>query len=240
LIEKGARDTPELKRLSDEDFERSRELEAHFRLSMLDVSVAARTTLIAEGFRSPGAIATAPSGSFRANIAPLLGASETDRIYTVATAQDAFLENLSTASRVEARYAINSMTSAGGADLADCECDDCEAATSPLAYLTDLLTYAQGRLRWDIDGRVTLEMLSDLLQQPFGDLPADCASVNEQELQVRLCIESLHRLVRKDLAGDPDVACAPITHSIAFAFAADVDGDRQDELVVGFNLDPFS
>jgi hypothetical protein len=225
-----------------------RDLESHARLSLLNVSPVARKVLFNSGFLTPTQIASEPETSFRQKVESILGPGETARIHGIASVQKAFLDNLSTAERRVPRNNIGSVSVAASVaeesdnDLADCGCKDCEAATSPAAYLTDLLSYTKAKLSWQYDayfpaGAVTPEFLSLLLKQPIVDLSTDCESVEEEISYVRLCIESLLELFRENLAANPDVACSPLQRRVSFAFAADVDGDGQDELILGFDAD---
>ena len=67
-----------------------------------------------------------------------------------------------------------------------CLCDDCQSAPSPTAYLADLLSYVTSRLL-DQGEPVSLQYLVDNYHQPFADLPTDCAAVETQVRQVRIC-----------------------------------------------------
>ena len=72
----------------------------------------------------------------------------------------------------------------------NCECLECEAAVSPLAYLTDLLRYVTFHLEENGEA-LTIERISELFHQPFADLPAQCDDVSQLVHQVRLCCEVL-------------------------------------------------
>lgn len=73
-----------------------------------------------------------------------------------------------------------------------CRCRECESATSPTAYLADLLHYANTRVVEDVTSiELTLQRLQELLHQPFGALPASCDAVETEIRQVRICIEVL-------------------------------------------------
>ena len=76
-------------------------------------------------------------------------------------------------------------------DLARCLCEDCQAAPSPTAYLADLLSYVTSRLL-DKGEPVSLPYLVANYYQPFADLPTDCAAVETQVRQVRICAEVLN------------------------------------------------
>lgn len=248
LLETGAAQIIDGEGLGEAQAAALREMETHARLALLEVSGPTRQVLIGRGFSSPADIAATPAASFEKTFGPLLGTQEAVRIHAAASLQRAFLENLATSARLERQLISASVTrSSRLATLpdsapADCGCKDCEAATSPLAYLADLLTYIWGRMSWVSSysapgDPVTPEVLSGLLYQPFGDLQLSCESVEQDIPQVRLEIEAILGLMSKNLAGQPDVACAPLSHRVSFAFAADVDGDRQDELILAFEED---
>ena len=74
--------------------------------------------------------------------------------------------------------------------LGHCNCKDCNSAVSPIAYLTDLLKYASRYLEHGTT-QDTLTFLTELLHQPFENLPASCRAVTEEISQVRICIEVL-------------------------------------------------
>lgn len=73
-----------------------------------------------------------------------------------------------------------------------CDCDECQAATGPLAYLVELFRYALAHLRLD-SAPVTLDTLAGRFFQPFGSLPDSCASMEDKVRQVRIAIEVLRR-----------------------------------------------
>lgn len=235
-------------RLTDAERLGMKALENHAQLGLLNLSGTGRKTLLDAGFVNLTQVASEPFVSFERRIAPVLGPTETARIHATATLQKSFLDNIVTANRLDPRRGLRSISDAASSveasddDVADCGCKDCEAATSPAAYLADLLSYSNARLSWQLDTLfpaepVTTGLLSSLLRQPIADLPTDCASVEEEVSQLRLCIESLVALIGHNLGANPDLACSPLKHDVSFAFAADVDGDGQDELILGFDAD---
>ena len=163
-------------------------------------------------------------------------AAEATRVQAAAVIQGKVLDALLTAERLQA-----AADPATAATAADCGCPDCRAATSPMAYLADLLGYVQSRVAMgDAGGQLLPGTLAGLLYQPVTELPVECGPAQDDVSQVRLVVESLERLIATDLREIPDVACGPRGHSLAFMIAADVDGDRQAELVIGFEPDPSS
>ena len=73
-----------------------------------------------------------------------------------------------------------------------CECDECGAATSPLAYLVDLLRCALDHLQLD-ETWVTLDTLAGAFFQPFGSVPDSCPSMSDKLRQARIAAEVLRR-----------------------------------------------
>ncbi|MDA0160165.1 FG-GAP-like repeat-containing protein [Solirubrobacter ginsenosidimutans] len=223
-------------------------LEDHAQLGLLNLSGAGRKALIEAGFAGPTDVASEPFVSFEQKLAPLLGPIETARIHDAASLQKPFLDFVAAGLKLAPQPALGSSSyaasamSASGEDAADCGCGDCEAATSPAAYLADLMSYANAKLSWQYDPSfaaqpTTPSFLSGLLEQRITDFRTDCESVDQTISQMRLCIESLLALIGENLDGSPDVACCPLKRRVSFAFAADVDGDGQDELILGFDAD---
>ncbi|MGW0631176.1 Tc toxin subunit A-related protein [Streptomyces sp. NPDC002758] len=220
------------------------ELAAHAALTTLGTSAAERVALIESGYPGPGPIAQTPTTAFLSATADRLPPDDAGRIHQAAHAQRSVLETLRLAERT-APLPRNAPPSDGVARAAeDCGCEDSRAATSPRAFLADLLDYSEARvLLKGKDGHITpvsADLLAKVLQQPFGELTAGSTVGERDASQVRLCIESLLGLVRTGLGSAPDVAPHPLPHSISFVFAADVDGDGRQELVIGFDQEPSS
>jgi Tc toxin complex TcA C-terminal TcB-binding domain/FG-GAP-like repeat len=161
-------------------------------------------------------------------LAGVLGDSDlASRVHAAASAQAAVLDALATGDRLDGSR--DAQPSPAGT-AAECGCEDCRAATSPMAFLADLVGYAAAR-----GGSADRpESIGQLLRQPLADLPIDCTTAEEQVAQVRLCIESLERLLADERRSRPDVGCVPEPQGISFVVAADVDGDGQQELIVVF------
>jgi Tc toxin complex TcA C-terminal TcB-binding domain len=215
---------------------------AHASLATLAVSRDDRTNLIAAGYADPAAVAVSSRAAFVAALHRTVAAPEANRIHAAARVQEALLGTESIAYRMTATRSVDGMN-------VDCGCADCQAATSPVAYLSDLLVYAEERLRLHDDPEHETEIhrasLAELLRQPFDALPLDCDASSREVSHVRLTIESLAALWRDNLAVGvagtrPDLAVSPLPHRITYMFAADVDGDRSQELVVGFDFDASS
>ena len=125
------------------------ELDAHVRLSTLPTTAAVNARLIKAGFTSLDRIADAPRDGFVAKVGRRVGGAEkAAALHAVATAQSQFLSNVLTGERVQARpggaAGTGRAVDAVSPELCDCDCRD---ATSPVAYLADLLDYAIKHLR---------------------------------------------------------------------------------------------
>jgi len=210
-------------------------LAAHAALATLNASPDLRTRLIDTGLLSGADLVEAGRRRVVALAGPDL-AAEATQVQATAVTQGKVLDALLTAERLQA-----AADPATASTTTDCGCSDCRAATSPMAYLADLLGYVGSRVDvGDTDDPLLPETLARLLYQPLTDLPVECGPAQDDVSQVRLVVESLERLIAADLGGAPDVACGPQGHSLTFMVAADVDGDRQAELVLGFEPDPSS
>ena len=208
-----------------------RKLAAHAALALTVEDAHERGALLERGFTSPAAISAVPPLEFRNAVGPVLAPARADDVHRVASVQTSFLNGLEVA-----RYS-SSAAAIGTADRV-CGCEDCEAATSPLAYLADLIAYVRASVQVDEYGggpaSLALDALSDLLQQPLGDLIASCGAATDPVREVRLLIETLRRHLGTVMPPDADVICSPFPVPLEHVVAGDVDGDRRDELVVCF------
>ncbi|MFJ9131258.1 neuraminidase-like domain-containing protein [Streptomyces sp. NPDC102340] len=207
-------------------------LVAHAELAGLPLTAGEITGLVDAGLRTPADVAALPPDALAALVPR---PDQAQALHATAAVQAGITDALTTGIRIARANGspIAADTQAGIAEE-DCGCEDCKAATSPMAYLADLLAYATARLT-DAGDSVSTATLARLLRQPLNDLPPDCATTEEQVSAVRLVVESLEDLAATELRADPDVAASPLAHPINFVVAADVDGDGQDELVLGFD-----
>jgi hypothetical protein len=171
-----------------------RMLEAHANLSVLSPDVQFNAVLIAKGFTSPAAIAATSLKDFVSAIGDQVGDLRAAQAHVMARAQTHFLNNVLTGIRTNAAngYAATSDLAVLSNQVVQngCNCPDCASATSPLAYLSDLLTYAQDHLkRFNI--KISPQFLTNTFHQPFGDLEVSCSAEEKQVRQVRICIEIL-------------------------------------------------
>src|SRR6184192_3447575 len=110
----------------------------------MPMRVTVRSTVLGNGYSQPSDIAHRSRAAFVAATRDNLGNLEAARVHAVARAQTAALNNLWTGLRARPE-----LVGPDAADLLvpDCKCDDCHAATSPLAYLASLLDYAIGHVK---------------------------------------------------------------------------------------------
>lgn len=181
----------ELKQLGIADDPAVSALVAHANLGVLGTATQANAALISHGFTSITAIAKTPGPVFIEQTAGDLGGPAAGQIHQRARAQEAILNNIWTHRRVER---ANGRPVSGGGDAQDpceqvCRCRDCEAAVSPLAYLSDLIAYVA--LSGRVSGGGGLSWLDSELHQSFSALPGSCAAVEGQVRQVRIAVEVL-------------------------------------------------
>ncbi|MHB9833279.1 Tc toxin subunit A-related protein [Paraburkholderia terrae] len=200
-------------------------LEAHAELSRLSPDLNANATLIAKGFTSALAIASASQENFVAATHETLGDFGAAQLHVAARAQVSVLNNILTdlmANPTDETIVGNSaltsvLRSIPGGGYNRCQCDDCQAAMSPAAYLADLLSYALRYVKNTIFVGVApsvLGLLTDAYHQPFGDLPTDCDAVNTQVRQVRICVEVLRGHL-KATTPSPDLDVAEKAYRLA-------------------------
>lgn len=79
--------------------------------------------------------------------------------------------------------------------LPKCSCDDCKAAVSPLAYLSDLIEYTVEHVSWEgtyTDKETKREELQDLFCLKFLQIKNICSEINNTVCQYRVAIEVLN------------------------------------------------
>jgi hypothetical protein len=125
-----------------------------------------REALTARGFTTISAIANTPLVDFVAAIYDHLSDVEAARVHATATAQANLLNNMPT--EVMVNSANDFPAQVDSQDLTrilptlnvdSCQCQDCQNALSPLAYLTDLLDYYEKHLKSN-NTPITLHFLS--------------------------------------------------------------------------------
>jgi hypothetical protein len=118
------------------------------------------------------------------------------KIHTVSQIYGSFLQSLITGHR----SANNTPSPMGkipqlNAVLEEqCICNDCDAAVSPLAYLTDLLNYTVSNIKYNGAGN-TFAFLESKFFQNFKELPHYCDAEENLVCQQRVVVEILRRYI---------------------------------------------
>lgn len=164
-------------------------------LARLSRDVAANSKVMAKGFGSVADIAAESAAGFVESLHEQIGDFEAARLHVMARAQTSFLRNVVTDLATDRANGFKVLGADGdpavdGALDDRCGCDDCEAAVSPAAFLTELIGYIASHVKHS-GGPADVAYLQQTFHQPFGDLPTDCEAVDELVRQVRLCIEVL-------------------------------------------------
>jgi peptidoglycan hydrolase-like protein with peptidoglycan-binding domain len=199
-------------------------LEGHANLSVLTTGIEDSTLLIEKDFHTLSAIATTPRKNFIDTVSEHMSERKAVEIHATARAQHNLLNSILTGIGTDkANNLVPMMLEVESDELHEynpvaeqvrelfkgkCDCPDCEAAVSPTAYLADLLDYTLGHVRFEsgVEELITLEQLTDMLHQPFSDLPASCDAVTKQVRQVRLCVEVLRNYPGGSLADTDEEA----------------------------------
>lgn len=183
------------------------QLEAHARLILLTEDLSVNNSLIKLGMKSIAAIAETPPGVFLKATDGLLENKTALRLQSEALKKNAFLDNVGTFEMAEAANGLRRSLQLKGQQQPDvCQCRDCEAAVSPLAYLSDLLAYVALKWRvWLGNQPLDLDWVRDHFHQPFQELPASCEMVEQKVRQVRICVEVLRRHLEADGLALPEL-----------------------------------
>lgn len=201
-------------------------IDQHAQLSLLPTDAKVNDALIRSGHTSLHAIAASTPEKVAEAVPDKLKAAQ---IHLAAKKQARYLDNVITAYRVNRRNGHASPLTSVLADSAPsqaCQCEDCQSAISPLAYLADLLHYAVVHVK-DKGDSVSPTSLQSKFHQPFEELPASCAGAREQLRQVRIAVEVL-RSLPKPPAGVPEAVESYVLEAYK-AFLVQV-GTSYDEL----------
>ena len=148
LAERGLtslRDVREAGGLADLDDPSARVLEAHAALSILPVGAATAAQLVSAGFSTVEEVSQTTRAAFVTALDGHLSATAAGSVHDAATLQAPYLNGVLNDLRLASSYGGPTASTAMAAALpSSCECRDCDNATSPVAYLADLLT-----TRWD-------------------------------------------------------------------------------------------
>ncbi len=186
-------------------------LEAHAYLNFVSENAEINEKLIKAGFRNIADITRTTQKEFIGELKGVGIKEDTaSLIHAKAAAQSAFLTNVLTNLRADLANNVDMPKSLPALPYPQqCSCRECESATSPLAYLADLLDYVithvkqtstKKQKKWEYK-RILTSMLSFLegrFHQPFRKLPASCEEIDKKERQVRLCIEVLRSYLDDD------------------------------------------
>jgi hypothetical protein len=167
-------------------------LDAIANLTLVSTDLQVNKRLVDHGYSHILDIADETPKRFAARMEGSLDSGLSTRIHTVASVQARILSNEVTANKIETQFSLGL---AGNRPLdkvlsPQCGCDDCHEATSPLAYLADLLNYAMRHVRFN-GNPITLADLEGKFHQPFRNLPTNCEVLQRQIPQARIAIEIL-------------------------------------------------
>ena len=190
-------------------------LQAHANLSLLSNDIQLNSTLIERGFSSIDQIASETRADFVIALSDQQGDFKAAQLQVKARAQKAFLNNVATGISADLANGfpnplLDSTNPDNNPEAASrlnetfnptCSCQSCEAATSPIAYLADLLDYATTNVK-NNGAALSLDNLAEIFHQPFGDLPTSCDIQEKKERQIRLCIETLRSYLKVHPATD--------------------------------------
>lgn len=166
-------------------------LNAHVSLSVLGADITTVTKLIKRGYSSVLEIGKVPAHTFTSSVKGSIQEKEAQHLHNKSVLYSNYINNVIAESRVRA-YSAQKSTGAPEKEPRICGCSKCQDATSPLAYLADLLDYTLDHLKTNRSS-VTLTFLQNRFHQPFRDLPFACAQVEKKVRVARICIEILRK-----------------------------------------------
>ena len=174
----------------------ARMLDAHASLSILGTDVPTNAALISRGFDNVYAIGRLPKNSFISSVKGRVSEEKSGQIHETARLQSRYLDNVLTELRMRDAF-INDKRELPVNLTAlvpqICGCKACQDATSPLAYLADLLDYTVRHVR-NNGKSISLTFLQGRrFHQPFRDLPASCEQFDKKVRQARIAIEVLRK-----------------------------------------------
>lgn len=182
----------------------SKTLMAHASLNLLATDVNANQRLIDKGYSTALDIQNRTKAAFIRSVKGILPEEEADALYRRSAAHKRLLTNRLTENLVSAKghkKPNNKPKPQGPYQTGRCECRECEAATSPLAYLADLMDYCIEHITMTPQGqrapaRINLDILESAFRQPFTTLPATCEADQGKVSQVRVCLEVLMKYLQ--------------------------------------------
>ncbi|MCI0627640.1 MAG: hypothetical protein L0387_39320 [Acidobacteria bacterium] len=173
-------------------------LEAHADLNRISPNIAANQDLIRQGYTRALDVARTARSVFVTDAQPQRGDYKAAEMQVVSRAQTHFLNNVLFgyfANKANGGPPPPEIAQVMGPSSERCQCRDCEAMVSPVAYLADLLDYAVDHVE-NGGAAISLQFLTEQFHQRFGELAASCSEASEQVRQVRLCIEVLRSYLK--------------------------------------------
>lgn len=183
-------------------------LDAHAQLEMLSDDFAANNHIIEQGYTSIHKIAIASSAKFARDVVSYGTVSDFGslKIHRIANAQTRLFQNVFMERKLDAKRKDGDTSIGNIISLIEdkCNCDECEAAISPIAYLADLFWYVKKKLSIIVtpasppvfdftDGaEVTEAMIKELFCQDFCISADQCDAINARLCQYRVAIETLN------------------------------------------------
>jgi len=167
-------------------------LDALASLEIVSKDLSELNTLYDGGFRSLSSIANMPKRHFMQKMGGTLSEFRLAQVHYQAQATQLYaLNNLAGAYAPTVGGEAPRSSVVGPAN--GCGCDDCLSAVSPLAYLADLLNFAQNNLDASPGASVNLPFLQNSFLQDMGLFPARCSTLKEPYCQNRIAAEVLRR-----------------------------------------------
>ncbi len=175
-------------------------LEGHAHLHTISKDIHLNAHLYENGYSSSSDIGDKSLAKFIEDAAPKLEKEAAGLLWKKARKQNSALDLIAltrwiTKDKGDRPPIDENETESGNTDdnKETCVCKDCDAAVSPRAYLIQLLEYAGQNLEIAGCEDVTekLEWLSETFCLPFDEYSFSCEAMEEQVLQIRLCIEVL-------------------------------------------------
>lgn len=170
-------------------------LEAHAYLSLISEDAEVNEKLQVAGFHNIADIALTTRKDFVKD-AEKAGIEEdtASLIHAKAAAQSAFLNNILADLRGDLANNFDMPKSLPALPFSQqCDCKECESATSIFAYLVDLTDYTITHVKNPSTSGSMLEFLENRFHQPFSKFPASCEKASKKVRQIRIVIEVLRK-----------------------------------------------
>jgi hypothetical protein len=178
-------------------------LDAHADLNTISYDILANQNLINNGFFSLQDL----NNTNRTDVVKLMsfagntpGGFKSLMIHTVSKIYGSMLQSLINGHRAAANTpsTMGRIPSLNAVLKEQCICDDCDAAVSPLAYLTDLLNYTVSNVKYG-SNTDTFTFLESKFYQNFKQLPHYCDAEENLVCQQRVAVEILRRYIADPL-----------------------------------------